>query len=96
MRRSRSALLFALANVGVWIVMMVVLVLVPDTLERWLPLEVSRVLGWVMATGLWMILVEREWQRRVRPLPRYAMQVLLWMSAAFVALWISEHARVGG
>ena len=93
MSQPLRSLRFLAANAVVWLLMTVTLVLVPDTLERWLPLEMARVVGWVVATGLWMLLVEREWQRRTGPFVRYPIQMALWLSAAFVALWISDHAR---
>jgi len=84
---------FVLANVVVWLLMTVILVLVPDTLERWVGLEVARVVGWAVAGSLWVVTIERQWQARVGPLWRFVLQLLLWISAALVAIWISDMAR---
>ena len=37
------------ANLVVWLVMVAILVVVPDSLERWMSLEVARVVGWAVA-----------------------------------------------
>ena len=58
----RAGYAFAARCVVVWLVMVVVLVLIPDALERWLPLEVARICGWVLASGLWVAILEREWR----------------------------------
>ncbi len=60
---------FGLRSAGVWVVMVVVLVVVPDTLERWMPLNVARVCGWVLASGIWVAVLERDWQDRFGPPP---------------------------
>lgn len=92
-RRPSSAAFFAL-NVCLWLVMIVVLVLVPDTLARWTSLEFARVVGWAAASGLWVAALGAEWQRRVRPLTRFGVQFVIWVSAAVIAIWISEQANV--
>ena len=91
MTRRRSALLFALANLLVWLAMVVILVVVSDGLSRWVRVEVARVVGWAVACGVWVLAVERGWQERFRPLPRFVLQLVLWVAAALVALWISEN-----
>jgi hypothetical protein len=85
---------FIAINVVVWVVMTVILVVVPDTLERWVPLTVSRVLGWAVACGVWVVSVESQWQRRLSAVPRFFVQVILWVGAALVAMWISDQFRV--
>ena len=47
--------------------MVVILVVVPDSLERWLSLEIARVVGWAVACAVWVVAVERHWQQRVGP-----------------------------
>ena len=84
---------FALLNAVVWVVMTVILVLVPDALERWLRFELSRVVGWAVAGTVWVVFVERHWQERAGPLVRFAPQLVLWVSAALVSGWISGLAR---
>jgi hypothetical protein len=82
------------ANVLVWATMTAILVVLPDWLMRWLPLEVSRVIGWAVACGVWVITVEQQWKARYGPLVRLAAQFVLWVSAALFALWISDQVRV--
>lgn len=89
-----STLTFAATSLVVWLVMVVILVVVPDTLERWLTLEIARVIGWALACGFWVVAVEREWQRRFGPFVRFVLQLVLWVSAALLAIWISEQARI--
>ena len=57
-RRARFG--FFLKSAGVWVVMVVVLVVVPDALEQWMPLNVARVVGWVLASGIWVAVLERD------------------------------------
>jgi hypothetical protein len=83
-----------LLSVGMWIVMVVVLVLVPDTLEQWMPLNIARVCGWILATGLWVVVLDRAWQARFTPLVRFSLQIVAWLSAALLAVWISDQFRV--
>jgi hypothetical protein len=90
--RGRQLSAFVLKNITVWLLMVVVLVLVPDTLEPWLGMEIARVVGWAVAFPVWMAVVERDWQARFGPLTRVALQVPLWIAAALLAIWISEQA----
>ncbi len=85
---------FVLANFAVWIVMTAILVVVPDLLEHWMPLAIARVVGWAAACGVWVIAIERHWERRVGPLARFGVQLGLWMLAALAATWISDLFRV--
>jgi hypothetical protein len=84
---------FAL-NLAVWVVMVVILVLVPDLLARWIRLEIARVIGWAIACSVWVVAIEREWQQRFGPIARFGLQLLLWVGAALVAIWISESAAL--
>jgi hypothetical protein len=84
---------FVVANVLVWVLMTAILVVVPDFLEGWVGLEISRVLGWAVACGVWVVVVESQWKARFGPLTRFAVQLVLWVGAALVAIWISDHAR---
>ena len=72
--------------------MIVILVLVPDTLARWTSIEFARLVGWAVASGIWVAAVGAQWQQRVRPLTRFGIQLAVWMSAALIAIWISEQA----
>ena len=90
--KTRRLSSFVLKNLIVWVLMVVVLVLVPDTLEPWLGIEIARVIGWGVAFPVWMIVVERDWQTRFGPMTRVALQVPLWIAAALLAIWISEQA----
>jgi hypothetical protein len=92
-RRLRRLRFFAL-NVAVWAAMVVILVLVPDLLARWMRLEIARVIGWAFACSVWVVAIEREWQERFRPFARFGLQLLLWVGAALVAIWISESAAL--
>lgn len=83
----------AIRSVVVWLIMVVVLVLVPDALEAWMPLDIARICGWVLASGIWVAVLERDWRERVAPLPRFVLQVVIWMSAALVAIYISDQFR---
>ena len=75
----RTGLSFARSG-AVWLVMVVVLVVVPDALEHWMPLHVARVCGWVLASGIWVAVVERDWQERFGPVARFALQIVIWLS----------------
>ena len=88
-----SAFRFVVLNAVVWAAMTVILVLVPDALERWLSFELSRVVGWAVAGTVWVVAVERHWQERAGPLVRFFPQLVLWVSAALVSGWISGLAR---
>jgi hypothetical protein len=83
-----------LQSAGMWIVMVVILVLVPDTLEQWMPLDIARVCGWVLASGLWVVVLDRAWQARFPPLVRFPLQIVAWFTAALTAAWISDQFRV--
>ena len=84
---------FVLRNVLVWVLMTVILVVVPDWLERWMGLQVGRVIGWALACTVWFVAVEHEWRARSGPLVRIAVQFVLWVSAALSAIWISDQFR---
>ena len=90
--RSRRSL-FIMRNGIVWLAMTAILVVVPDTLERWMPLEVARVVGWVVACGVWVITVEHEWRARYGGVTRFFVQFVLWVSAALTAIFISDLFR---
>lgn len=90
----RTGLRFHLWSLAVWILMVAVLVVVPDTLERWMPLHIARVFGWVLASGIWVAILERDWQDRFSPVPRFALQIVIWLAAALTAIWISDQFRV--
>ena len=85
---------FGLLSAGIWIVMVIVLVVVPDALEAWMPLNIARVCGWIVATGLWVVVLDRRWQARFPPLLRFSLQIAAWLSAALLAAWISDQFRV--
>jgi hypothetical protein len=85
---------FLATNVAVWLLMVVVLVLVPDWLERRLGLALARVVGWAVAGGFWFVSVERAWQQRYGPFTRFALQTVLWVAAVLLASFISEQARI--
>jgi hypothetical protein len=85
---------FLATNIVVWTLMTFILVVVPDALERWMPLPVARVVGWAIACGIWVVSVEAQWQRRLPAVPRFFVQLVLWVSAALTAMWISDQFRV--
>lgn len=85
---------FVWTNVAVWLAMVVILVVVPDFLERWIALEIARVIGWAVAGALWVVVVERHWQARAGPFVRFFAQLVLWVAAALLAISISEQFRV--
>jgi hypothetical protein len=85
---------FLLTNVIVWLAMTVILVVVPDALEPRLSMPVARVIGWAVACSVWVVTVESGWQRRFGPVPRFLVQLVLWVAAALVAMWISDQFRV--
>ena len=85
---------FIAMNVAVWLAMVAILVVVPDTLEAWLPIQFARVVGWAVACAVWVVAVERHWQARVGPLVRFAAQLVLWVAAAVLAIWISDQFKV--
>lgn len=90
MMRSWTTSAFVLANVAIWLVMTAILVLVPDVLERWVGLDVARVIAWTVACGVWVVTIESQWKARVGPIKRFVFQLLLWIAAALVALWIRD------
>ena len=85
---------FVLHNAIVWIVMAAILVLVPDQLVRWTSLEIARVIGWAVACGVWVVVVEQEWKARFGPFARFGFQLVLWVSAAMVAIWVSDQLHL--
>jgi hypothetical protein len=94
MAHRRSHGRFILTNIVVWLLMTVILVVVPDTLEQWTSLEISRVIGWALGYAVWVIAVEQGWRERIGPLLRFVLQLVLWVSSALLAMWISEAARL--
>ena len=94
MARRQSLTRFLLVNLIVWILMTVILVVVPDALERWVSLEIARGIGWAFGYGVWVFAVEQDWRERMGPFSRFFLQLILWVSSALVAIWISDAARV--
>lgn len=94
MKRFHVAWAFVFANVFVWFAMTAILVVLPEQLERWMPLQVSRVIGWAVACGVWVVTVEQYWKARYGPFVRFVVQFVLWVSAAILALWIDDQLRV--
>ena len=94
MTRRPSLLPFVIANVVMWAVMAAILTVVPDALARWLSLELARVIAWALASGLWVVALQQPWRARVGPFTLFALQVSLWVSAALVAIWISDMVRI--
>jgi hypothetical protein len=86
---------FVFRNVIVWIAMTSILVIVPDSLERWLGLEIARIAGWVGACAVWVVSVESLWKARYRVLPLFFIRITFWLSTAWVAIKISELYRIG-
>ena len=83
---------FVLRNALVWVLMLIILVVVPDQLEhgcRWFTHH-----RWAVAVGVWVMVVEQEWRARFGPLARFGFQLVLWVSAALLASWISTQFRV--
>lgn len=95
MAEQTSRATFVTSNVVVWIVMTTILVIVPDLLTRWLPLEIARIMGWGIASSIWVVSVEQQWKARFGPFARFFLQLVLWVSAALVAIYISEQAGAG-
>lgn len=87
---------FVAASLVLWLLMIVVLVVVPDWLERWLPLEASRVIGWAVAMSFWVVGVEHHWKMRFNPVTRFVLQLVLWVTAALIAIWISDQTSIRG
>jgi hypothetical protein len=94
MTRRRRGATFAAVNVLMWALMTAILIVVPDALERWMSLEFARVVGWAVASGLWVVVLQQPWRSRVGPFTLFTLQVLLWISAALVAIWISDTVRM--
>lgn len=94
MTRVHRGAAFLLANVLMWALMTAILIVVPDALDRWLSLEFARVVGWAVASGLWVVVLQQPWRSRVGPFTLFALQVSLWISAALVAIWISDTLRM--
>ena len=94
MGRRQSLAWFLGMNLLVWILMTAILVVVPDTLERWTSLEIARVIGWAVGYGVWVIVIEQRWRERVNPVLRFVLQLVLWVSSALLAMWISDAARI--
>ncbi len=95
MRGRQSTVTFLSATLGVWLLMTAILVVVPDQLDRWLPLEISRIAAWGVAGGLWIVTVDRQWQQRVGGATRALLQLVLWVGAALAAMWVSGLFRAG-
>ena len=94
MRALRSHVWFAAMNVAMWLVMVAILVLVPDTLTQWMSLEFARVTGWGVAGAVWALAIEAQWRQRTGPVVRFLAQTTIWVSAALVAIWISDRANM--
>lgn len=94
MTRPGGGAVFVAANLLMWALMTAILIVVPDALDRWLSLEFARVVGWAVASGLWVVVLQQPWRSRVGPFTLFALQVLLWISAALVAIWISDTVRM--
>ena len=94
MTRRGGAAVFVAANLVMWALMTAILIVVPDALDRWLSLEIARVVGWAVASGLWVVVLQQPWRSRVGPFTLFALQVLLWISSALVAIWISDTVRM--
>jgi hypothetical protein len=41
-----------------------------------------------------VVVVESSWKARYGPFVRFFAQLVLWVSAAIVAMWISDQARI--
>jgi hypothetical protein len=91
--REQKRLPFVAANALMWIVMTALLVVVPDSLESSLGFELARAIGWAVACLVWVVTLEPAWKARVGPITRFFLQLILWVSAALVAAWISDQAR---
>jgi hypothetical protein len=94
MAHGRGGWAFLARSFIVWLIMVAILVVVPDYLDRWMSLEISRVIGWALACGVWVVAVEQEWKDRFGGPSRFFLQLVLWVGAALVALWVSDVFRV--
>jgi hypothetical protein len=61
-----------------------------------MPLHIARVCGWVLASGIWVAAIERDWQERFGPITRFALLIVVWLAAALTATFISDLFRPGG
>jgi hypothetical protein len=93
MPRRPSAVPFLLVNVLMWTFMTAILIVVPDTLDRWMSVEFARVIGWAIASGLWVVALQQPWRNRVGPFVLFGIQLVLWVGAAVVAGWIGDLYR---
>ena len=94
MRALRSRLWFVVLNIAMWLIMVVILIVVPDALERWMSIELARVTGWGVAGAVWALAVESRWRERTGPIVRFFAQTTIWVTAAMVAIWISDRANM--
>jgi hypothetical protein len=39
--------------------------------------------------------VEREWRARFSPVSRFLLQTAIWLTAAFIAIFVSDYFRMG-
>ncbi|MBP6715891.1 MAG: hypothetical protein KA205_03450 [Acidobacteria bacterium] len=85
---------FVILNVMLWFVMTGILLVLPDQLVRWMDLSVGRAVAWAVAGAVWVVAIERQWQARMGALARFPLQVLLWVSSALVAMWLSDQFRL--
>jgi hypothetical protein len=81
-------------NLVMWVVMTGILLVLPDQLDRWMEITVGRAVAWVVAGAVWVVAVERQWQARMGALARFPLQVILWVSSALVAVWLSDQFRL--
>lgn len=75
--------------------MVFIVILVPDLLEDWIALPVARAIGWVVASSVWLAVIERDWREYFSPVPRFALQLVVWLSAVLVGVMISDYFRMG-
>jgi hypothetical protein len=87
---------FLALNAAMWVVMTIILIALPDQLERWMDISIGRAMAWAVAGALWVVVVERQWQSRMGALARFPLQVVLWASSALAAMWISDQFRLSG
>ena len=76
-----------------WLLMTAMLLYIPDVLSRWMSLEMARLVSWALASGVWVVTLEQRWRSRVGPFVLFAVQIVSWVSAALVAIWISDLVR---
>ncbi|MEI6244925.1 MAG: hypothetical protein WCQ64_07740 [Acidobacteriota bacterium] len=93
-RSAKKFVPFLLLNVAMWFVMTAILLVLPDQLDRWMDLSVGRAIAWAVAGAVWVVAVERQWQARMGALARFPLQVVLWVSSALVAMWLSDQFRL--